>query len=93
MKLLLNEALDEFSEAKNEGIITKPVIPGPFTFLNQEICRFKKDRNDYMDEVASCLVTALIKQFKTLALSGYSLTSRIFVRDLSTDDISFFSAL
>ena len=32
MKLVGTKPLDEFSEAKNEGIITKPVICGPFTF-------------------------------------------------------------
>ena len=44
-----------------------------------------------MDEAASVYM-ALIKSLETLALSGYSLTSRILCGDLSTDDISFLKA-
>ncbi len=92
MKLVGTKPLDEFSEAKNEGIITKPVICGPFTFLN--LARFvgSKDRNDYMDEAAS-VYTALIKKFGDLGAEWVQFDEPYLVRDLSTDDISFFEGL
>jgi Methionine synthase II (cobalamin-independent) len=65
IKLTDNKIFDEFQEAKDAGIITRPVIVGPFTLLSL---------SDYTDTKPSDFVDDLVKAyqeiFKKLADQG-----------------------
>lgn len=90
-KLTGTKIFDEFNEAKEEGIITRPVLIGPFTLLKL---------SEYHDTAATNFineaVAAYLAVFKRLAAAGakwIQLDEPSLVKDLSATDKQLFNRL
>ncbi len=81
--------VDEFLEAKAQGVDTKVVITGPFTFLKLAVFTGKKTAAD----VSQKLTDEYIKLISILGSKGAELIEfdePYLVKDLSADDIALF---
>ena len=94
IKLTGSKPFDEYTEAKDAGIDTKPVIIGPFTFL--KLCKFteKKTISDFKDKVLLAYIE-IFNKFNTLKALGHKGDLKILlqtffgdIRDCYTDVIS-----
>ena len=83
---------DEFIEAKNEGVETKPVVVGPYTLLS--LCRYtgSKTREDRADEIIE-VYSGIIEKLKESGAKWIQFDEPSLVRDLSTEDKDFFKQL
>lgn len=86
--LVGTKPFDEFIEAKNIGIETKPSIIGPFTFL--KLTRISGERKE--QDVASDLIQAyrdIIKKFNDLGTQWIQFEEPALVLDLYEEDLNF----
>ena len=92
IKLVGTKPFDEFLEARKNGVKTKPVIIGAFTFL--KLARFtgKKNISDFADAVLSAY-RAYLKRFGELGAEWLVFDEPYLVKDLSAEDISLFVSL
>ncbi|NLL04001.1 MAG: 5-methyltetrahydropteroyltriglutamate--homocysteine S-methyltransferase [Clostridiales bacterium] len=92
IKLVGTKPFDEFVEAKEQGIITKPVIIGAFTFL--KLTRFTGTKNalDFVDDIAKAYCEILAK-FNTLEVQWVQFDEPYLVCDLTNEDIDLFDRL
>ena len=84
--------VDEFVEAKEFGIDTKPALIGPFTFL--KLARFTGSKK--ISDVSSVLTAEYIKLVSVLAEKGATLIEfdePYLVRDLGAEDIALFKEI
>ena len=83
---------EEFEEAKSAGIITKPVVVGPFTFL--KLARFvgTKGIADFKDAVVKAYI-AYEKKFAELGAEWIQFDEPYIVRDLDGEDIKLFAEI
>jgi len=83
---------DEFKEAKNLGIETKPVIIGAFTFL--KLARFtgKKTIEDFITDIV-CAYSDILKKFNDLGVPWIQFDEPALVMDLSEEDVILFSKI
>ena len=89
IELTGTKPVDEFLEAKAQGIDTKVVITGPFTFLKLAVFTGKKTATD----VSQKLTDEYIKLISILGSKGAELIEfdePYLVKDLSADDIALF---
>ena len=86
---------DEFSEAKARGILTKPVLIGPYTFL-------KLARNAQAEELTydkglvnavAAVYAEVIKRFAALGAQWLQLDEPYLVLDKEDGDVSLFKSL
>ena len=61
IKLVGDKPFKEYIEAKMEGIITKPVIIGPLTFLKLIRYQGSKKINDYVNDIIKAYKNILLK--------------------------------
>ncbi|MGI6524790.1 MAG: 5-methyltetrahydropteroyltriglutamate--homocysteine S-methyltransferase [Bdellovibrionota bacterium] len=92
IKLVGTKPFDEFIEAKEQGLITKPVIVGAFTFL--KLTRFTgvKSALDFADAVAKAYSEIIVK-FNTLGAQWVQFDEPFLVQDLTDEDIVLFESL
>ena len=92
IKLVGTKPFDEFLEARKNGVKTKPVIIGAFTFL--KLARFTGEKNisDFADAVLSAY-RAYLKRFGELGAEWLVFDEPYLVKDLSAEDISLFVSL
>ncbi len=90
IQLNATKVLSEFSEAKVAGIITKPVVDGPFTFL--KLARFtgRKRAEDLAGDIAGAYVE-LLKKLSSLGAEWVQFDEPALVQDMTSDDIAFFA--
>lgn len=89
IELTGTKPVDEFLEAKAQGVDTKVVITGPFTFLKLAVFTGKKTATD----VSQKLTDEYIKLISILGSKGAELIEfdePYLVKDLSADDIALF---
>lgn len=86
-KLYPQKIIEEFLEAKNNGIETKPVILGPLTFL--KLANTKKNYTDYLDKLVF-LYKELFSKLTDVGVSIVQIDEPILVTDLSEEDILAF---
>ena len=91
-KLTGHKVLTEFAEAQAAGILTKPVICGPFTFLTLARYMGSKKRADYIEEAAQAYAE-LVQQFASLGAAWVQFDEPFLVHDLTPADIACFKAL
>ncbi len=92
IELTGTKPVDEFVEAKEFGVDTKPAIVGPFTFL--KLAKFTGSKK--ISDVSSVLTAEYIKLVSVLAEKGASLIEfdePYLVRDLSEEDIALFKEI
>lgn len=87
-----SKPFDDFIEAKEQEIITKPVIIGAFTLL--KLARFtgSKSVSDFSGAVAAAYADILTK-FNELGAKWVQFDEPYLVKDLTTDDIALFKSL
>ncbi len=83
---------DEFTEARQLGIQTKPVIIGAFTFLKLAKLVGNKSIDDVADRLVEAYV-AILEKFDTLGAQWIQFDEPYLVHDLSLDDIRLFERL
>ena len=92
IELTGTKPVDEFVEAKEFGVDTKPAIVGPFTFL--KLARFTGSKK--ISDVSSALTAEYIKLVSVIAEKGASLIEfdePYLVRDLGAEDIALFKEI
>ena len=92
IKLTGTKPFDEYTEAKEAGFDTKPVIIGPFTFL--KLARFtgEKKISDLKDAVLKAYCEMLDK-FNRLKAEWIQIEEPYLVCDLTSEDIALFTGL
>ena len=92
VKLVGTKLFDEYDEALANGVLTKPVITGPFTFL--KLARFTGRKNiaDYTDAFVKAYSEILVKVSEKNA-KWIQFDEPFLVRDLTEDDKKTFVSL
>ena len=92
VKLTGTKLFDEYDEALANGVMTKPVIAGPFTFL--KLARFTGRKNiaDYTDAFAE-VYTEILKKAAVKNVKWIQFDEPFLVRDLTEDDKKTFVSL
>ena len=92
IKLAGNKPVEEYLEAKQFGLQTKPVIIGPFTFLSL----LKFTGNSTKESIASDLTAGYLKLIRSLSENGaewIQLDEPSLVKDLDDADICLFESV
>ena len=92
VKLTGTKLFDEYDEALANGVLTKPVIAGPFTFL--KLARFTGRKNiaDYTDAFIKAYSEILVKVSEK-NVKWIQFDEPFLVRDLTEDDKKTFVSL
>ena len=92
VKLTGTKLFDEYDEALANGVLTKPVIAGPFTFL--KLARFTGRKNiaDYTDAFVKVYSEILVKVSEK-NVKWIQFDEPFLVRDLTEDDKKTFVSL
>lgn len=92
IKLSADKLLNEYKEAKELGITTKPVIAGPYTVL--KLCRFTENKgiDDFLDDFLAAY-KELIALCNDNNISWLQLDEPAFVYDLSDADKALFNKI
>ncbi|MBQ9674115.1 MAG: 5-methyltetrahydropteroyltriglutamate--homocysteine S-methyltransferase [Ruminococcus sp.] len=90
LKLSGTKPFELFAEALENGVKTKPVLVGPFTFL--ELARYTgaKNKEDFADSIANVFVE-IIAKLSELGAEWIQLDEPYLVKDLTEDDIKLFT--
>ncbi|MDD3064197.1 MAG: 5-methyltetrahydropteroyltriglutamate--homocysteine S-methyltransferase [Anaerostipes sp.] len=92
VKLNGTKIFDEYKEAKDAGVQTKPVMIGPFTFLKlTRYCGVKK-AEDYIDAASDSYVEILDK-LQELGAEWVQIDEPYLVHDLTNEDVMLFTSL
>lgn len=86
------KVFDEFSEAKSLGILTKPVVIGPFTFMKLSRFTGEKRAADFAGDLVKAY-SLLIQRLAALGTEWIQFDEPILVTDLAAEDIAFFKQL
>ena len=84
--------LDAFLEAKASGILTKPVVIGPYTFLKLARFRGTKRPADFADAFVSAY-RALFMRLAALGAQWVQIDEPALVTDMDADDLALFARL
>ncbi|MBQ3800631.1 MAG: 5-methyltetrahydropteroyltriglutamate--homocysteine S-methyltransferase [Treponema sp.] len=87
-----NKALDEYREAKKQGVDTVPYLIGPYTFLHFANYAGSRKAADYAADIKA----AYVKEIGLLAKEGASwvtIAEPALVFDVSKDEAAFFTSL
>ena len=92
IKLSADKLLNEYKEAKELGITTKPVIAGPYTVL--KLCRFTENKgiDDFLDDFIAAY-KELIALCNDNNISWLQLDEPALVYDLSDADKALFNKI
>ena len=89
VKLNGTKPFDEYLEAKETGLHTKPVIIGPFTLLKLSDFKGKKQELDFANAVTS-VYAEILKTFGKLECEWIQIDEPFLVTDLSETDKKLF---
>ena len=92
ISLVGTKPFDEFTEAKNLGIDTKPTIIGAFTFLKLARTAGNKPLDDFAAGIIKTYAK-LLNKFNLLGAEWVQFDEPALVMDLTADDISFFNKI
>lgn len=87
-----NKPFEEYLEAKNAGIQTKPVLIGAFTFLKLAKYQEGKTAADYTDAIIKAY-KEILQKFNELGAEWIQFDEPALVTDLSKEDICLFKTL
>lgn len=92
IRLVGTKPFDLFSEALENGVKTKPVVTGAYTFL--KLARYKgtKTAADFAEQTAAAY-SELLKKFSGLGAEWIQFDEPSLVKDMTADDIKLFTAL
>lgn len=86
-----NKLFDEFSEAKEQGIVTKSVIAGPLTFL--KLAKLQGKQADCYAEQIAAAYAELLLRLEKLSAEWVQIDEPILVTDLTETDIQLFKRI
>lgn len=92
IKLSGNKPFDEYAEAKEAGVQTKPVLTGAFTFLKLARYQDNKTANDYAEAIINAY-KEILKKFGEFGAEWIQFDEPALVTDLTKEDISLFERL
>lgn len=92
IKLIGSKPFDEFTESKQLGISTKPVIIGAFTLLKLLKYTGKKNELDFANDIIKAY-SDYIREFEKLGAQWLQFDEPYLVYDLSKEDIALFEKL
>lgn len=92
IKLTGTKLFDEFHEALHLGILTKPVITGPFTLLKLIRYTGEKQLPDFVEPMIHAYEDLISKAQET-EISWIQFDEPYLVHDLSSDDIALFKKI
>lgn len=92
IKLVGTKIFDEYTEAKSEGIETKPVIIGPFTLLKLSRYIGEKKIKDFVPDIIRTY-KQLQRQLEKLGAKWIQFDEPYLVHDLLEEDIQLFKIL
>lgn len=92
LKLSGTKLFDEFVEAKDAGIVTKPVLIGPFTFLKLARYTGKKTCFDFENQIADAY-SDVLKKLANFGAKWVQFDEPFLVMDLASEDVEFFVSL
>lgn len=92
VELVGNKPFQEFEEAKNNGLITKPVIIGPFTFLKLTKYTGQKQANDFIEDIVTAYGN-ILEKFSDLGAEWIQFDEPSLVMDLTKEDQTLFKQL
>ena len=81
-----------FSEALENGVRTKPVIIGAYTFLKLARYKGSKTAADFIPQAAAAY-SALLEKFSALGAEWVQFDEPSLVKDMTAEDIRLFTAL
>lgn len=84
--------IDEFREAHKQGIPTKPVLVGPYTFLKLARYRTAKTAKDFAPDAAKAYAEVLTK-LTAAGASWVQFDEPALVMDMNVDDLALFTEL
>ncbi|MBO4876987.1 MAG: 5-methyltetrahydropteroyltriglutamate--homocysteine S-methyltransferase [Ruminococcus sp.] len=92
IRLAGTKPFDLFTEALENGVKTKPVITGAYTFL--KLARYKgtKTASDFIAQTAAAY-SAILDRFNALGAEWVQFDEPSLVTDMTADDIKLFTAL
>lgn len=87
-----NKALSEYTEAKQNGFETKPVLQGPYTLFH--FARFigSKTKIDYTNSLINAYAEEIVK-LSNAGAKWIQLDEGALVFDMNKEDVEFFSSL
>lgn len=86
------KAANEFSEAKGFGILTKPVVIGPYTFL--KLARYTGEKTAFAFAAPAAIAyTALLKKLAAHGAEWVQFDEPMLVRDMTAEDKKLFQLL
>ncbi|MFC4651508.1 5-methyltetrahydropteroyltriglutamate--homocysteine S-methyltransferase [Lactococcus nasutitermitis] len=86
-----SKIIDEFLEAKEAGISTKPVLVGPFTFL--KLASYEtKEAKDFANDIANVYVK-ILQTLEKNKVAWIELDEPALVKDLTEEDITLFKKI
>ena len=83
---------DEYTEAKQEGVQTKSVLIGPFTFLKLARYADGKNVNDFVEDICKVFLEVL-NRFSAMEAEWVQFDEPALVTDLTNEDIVLFETL
>ena len=92
IKLVGDKPFTEYAEAKEIGVLTKPVLIGGFTFLKLAKYKGSKTTNDFADQVANAYI-AILNRFNEQGVAWVQFDEPSLVTDLSEEDVALFTAI
>ena len=92
LALSKDKLIGEYEEAKNAGIITKPVVIGPFTFLKLANYNGKKQLSDFVPEIRAAY-EELFGELNKAGVEWVQIDEPYLVTDLSAEDVALFVSL
>lgn len=92
LQLNASKILTEFQEAKQSGIITKPVVTGPFTFLKLAEYTGRKTAEDFCDSISPAY-RDLIHALSDAGAEWIQFDEPFLVHDLDSSDFALFHNL
>ncbi|SYZ77324.1 5-methyltetrahydropteroyltriglutamate--homocysteine S-methyltransferase [Trichococcus shcherbakoviae] len=92
IKLVGDKPFTEYAEAKEIGVLTKPVLIGGFTFLKLAKYKGSKTINDFADQVANAYI-AILNRFNEQGVAWVQFDEPSLVTDLSEEDVALFTAI
>lgn len=92
VKLIGTKPFDEYIEAKEKGVVTKPVLVGGFTFLKLARFRGNKKEEDFLGDIVQAYCDILTK-FDAMGVSWVQFDEPYLVHDLTEHDTRLFLEL
>ena len=87
-----NKPFEEYQEAKEQGIKSKPVLTGAFTFLKLAGYPDGQTANDYVDAIVRAY-QEILNKFNDLGAEWIQFDEPALVKDLTKDEIELFETI